>query len=431
MVFTPAWRWACILLGEILGADGERYDLQLKGSGPTPYSRSGDGRSALGPVLREYLVSEAMAKLGVPTTRALCAVTTGEQVARDTLVAGGIITRVAKGFVRVGSFEYFARQGNYDAVKELADYEIKRHFIKAKKADNPYEAFLVNVIDKQAKLIARWMQLGFIHGVMNTDNMAITGETIDYGPCAFMDEFSHNRVYSSIDRNGRYAYNNQPHIGQWNLVRFAETLLPLFMDKKQDASEKQAHETELDDEKQKKAAVGIAQDLLNTYEAQYQAYWLSGFRQKLGLDVPQESDVTLIEDLLNCMESNQADFTLTFYYLSQLGKQASKADGALQQLFSTPDSVKIWLKKWRSRLDKEFLNDTERQKLMKAVNPVYIPRNHQIERAIRAAEDNNDFSVFHALHEVLQNPFEHQADKESYMLPPLEEEIVHQTFCGT
>ncbi|MEE9445688.1 MAG: protein adenylyltransferase SelO family protein, partial [Cocleimonas sp.] len=225
--------------------------------------------------------------------------------------------------------------------------------------------------------------------------------------------------------------NNQPHIGQWNLVRFAETLLPLFMDKKQDASEKQAHETELDDEKQKKAAVGIAQDLLNTYEAQYQAYWLSGFRQKLGLDVPQESDVTLIEDLLNCMESNQADFTLTFYYLSQLGKQASKADGALQQLFSTPDSVKIWLKKWRSRLDKEFLNDTERQKLMKAVNPVYIPRNHQIERAIRAAEDNNDFSVFHALHEVLQNPFEHQADKESYMLPPLEEEIVHQTFCGT
>jgi uncharacterized protein YdiU (UPF0061 family) len=259
---------------------------------------------------------------------------------------------------------------------------------------------------------------------MNTDNMAISGETIDYGPCAFMDEFSHNRVYSSIDRDGRYAYNNQPHIGQWNLVRLAETLLPLFID------------TKISDEKEQgKQAVNLAQDLLNTYEAQYKTYWLTGMRNKLGLasdqNMSQETDIALIEDLLSCMESNQADFTLTFYYLSQLSNNISDADNDLIQLFSNPKDIKSWLKVWRSRLNKESSQDQPRQALMQSVNPVYIPRNHQIERAIRLAEDQNDFSAFHALHDVLQNPFEYQQGKESYMLPPRSDEVVHQTFCGT
>jgi len=409
-----------ILLGEVLN-NGERYDLQLKGSGPTPYSRSGDGRSALGPVLREYLLSEAMYKLGIPTTRALAAVTTGEQVARDTLVAGGIITRVAKGFVRVGTFEYFSSQGNQEAIKQLADYEISRHYPECKKADNPYISFLAAVIDNQAKLITHWMNIGFIHGVMNTDNMAISGETIDYGPCAFMDDFSHNRVYSSIDRNGRYAYNNQPQIAQWNLIRLAETLLPLFIDKKSN------------DEKQDgKIAVAIAEDLLKKYQQQYHDYWLAGMRQKLGFELKEEADADLINELLNCMEANQADFTLTFYYLSQLTKNKDKSlDQQFIELFDNDNSIKTWLKKWRQRIAIESISDKQRSTKMLQVNPVYIPRNHQIERAIRAAEDENNFSVFHDLHTVLQKPFEYQESNNFYMLPPQADEVVHQTFCGT
>ncbi len=406
-----------LLLGETVTKQGERFDIQLKGAGPTPYSRNGDGRSALGPVLREYLVSETMYKLGVETTRALAAVTTGEEVARERLVAGGVITRVAKGFVRVGSFEYFSSQGNQEAVKELANYEIDRHFPQAKNADNPYVAFLAAVIDKQAKLIAQWMNLGFIHGVMNTDNMAISGETIDYGPCAFMDEFSYKRVYSSIDRNGRYAYNNQPQIGQWNLTRLAETLLPLFIDEKEDG----------------KVAVAIAESLLKNYQQQYQNYWLNGMRNKLGLELKDDTDADLANELLNCMEDNQADFTLTFFYLSQLPhyKENIEAENQLQGIFKQSKQSNAWLKKWKKRLDLEALTDSQRMIKMRQVNPVYIPRNHQIERAIRAAEDNNDFTVFHELQAVLQKPYELQAGKEAYMLPPKAEEVVHQTFCGT
>ena len=401
-----------ILLGEVIGSDGKRYDIQLKGSGPTPWSRSGDGRSALGPVLREYLLSEAMAKLGVPTTRALAAVTTGEEVARDTLVPGGILTRVALGFVRVGTFEYFSARRNVDALKQLADYEIERHYPEAKAADNPYAAFLAAVVERQASLIAQWMGLGFIHGVMNTDNMSIAGETIDYGPCAFMDEFAHDRVYSSIDRNGRYAYNRQAKIGQWNLIRLAESLLPLFDD----------------DGKQ---SVGIAQDILNAYQRQYEHYWLSGMRKKLGLFEAQDGDVALIDALLDCMEKNGADFTLTFYYLSRLDNTVTAADDAIRQLFEQSGEFDAWLVKWRERLAKETLDESQRQARMQATNPVYIPRNHQIEAAIRAAEDQNDFSVFHALHAVLQDPFTLQEGKDSYRLPPLPEQVVHQTFCGT
>ncbi len=407
-----------ILLGEVV-ADETRYDFQLKGSGPTPWSRGGDGRSALGPVLREYLVSEAMAKLGVPTTRALAAVTTGEEVARNTLVAGGIITRIATGFVRVGTFQYFSSLGNQTAIKQLADYEIARHYPEAKQATNPYVAFFEAAVERQAKLIAKWMSLGFIHGVMNTDNMSIVGETIDYGPCAFIDNFSHSRVFSSIDHNARYAYSNQPKIGQWNLVRLAETLLPLFLE---DGGIDQQEATE----KETQAAVKIAEKILTDYSAKYHHYWLEGMCKKIGISKAHEADAELVDELLNIMEISNADFTLTFFYLSH----TDSLDQA-RTLFSKPADFEAWVKKWQARLAEESISNAEQQDMMQKTNPVYIPRNHQIEAAIRAAEDHNDFSVFHALHEVLEKPFELQKGKEKYLLPPEPDEVVHQTFCGT
>ena len=406
-----------ILLGETIGLDGVRYDMQLKGSGRTPWSRGGDGRSALGPVLREYLVSEAMAKLGVPTTRALAVVTSGEEVARDKLVPGGILTRISTGFVRVGTFQYLASKGDIEALKQLADYAIERHYPKVKDSENPYPDFLAAVVYRQAKLIAQWMSVGFIHGVMNTDNMSIVGETLDYGPCAFMDEFEHNRVYSSIDRDSRYAYNNQAKIGQWNLTRLAETLLPLFV------------EGESVTDEQGEAAVKIAQDILNNYVDIYKGYWLAEMQRKLGLSKQMDGDAVLINELLDIMQSNKADFTLVFYYLSQLGDPSQSEK--IRALFTNPNEFNLWEIKWRERLAKESLNGTEHQAMMETVNPVYIPRNHQIEAAIRAAEDHNDFSLFHALNEVLQNPFKRQDGKDVYMLPPKLEEVVHQTFCGT
>ncbi len=408
-----------IWLGEIRTANGARFDLQLKGSGRTAYSRGGDGRAALGPVLREYLVSEAMHRLGVPTTRALAAVATGEAVARERELPGGVITRVAASFVRVGTFEYFAARGDVAAVKKLADYVIARNYPELAAAPQPathfYGALLAAVIARQARLIARWMQLGFIHGVMNTDNMSIAGETIDYGPCAFMDGYRHQRVFSSIDRHGRYAYNSQPGIGLWNLVRLAETLVPLL--------------AESTDE-----AVKIAQTHLETYQGQYEAAWLAGMRAKLGLTAGADSDAqdkALIEALLDAMDANEADFTLTFYHLSRLGTGSPAQDHAIRALFARPAAFDDWAAQWRERLQREPQGEAARQAGMQAVNPVYIPRNHQIEAAIRAAEDRGDFSVFHALHAVLQNPYAEQAGKERYRLPPEPEEVVSKTFCGT
>jgi uncharacterized protein YdiU (UPF0061 family) len=405
-----------ILLGEIISPDGGRFDLQLKGSGRTFYSRDGDGRAALGPVLREYLISEAMVKLSVPTTRALAVVTTGEDVARERLVPGGIITRIASSFVRVGTFEYFSARGDMEAIQKLADHVIERNYPLAGEAKNPYVAFLQAVVDRQAMLIAQWMQLGFIHGVMNTDNMSIAGETIDYGPCAFMDAYDHDRVFSSIDRGGRYAYSNQPSIGLWNLSRLAESLLPLL-----------AENTE--------AAVEVAQDILQTYIERYQNDWLAGMRTKCGLfttaDKTKQDDKVLIEALLETMAANNADFTLTFFYLSQLTAQPLEQDSDILSLFDNPAQFDDWAAKWRKRLSEETHSDEKRQAKMQAVNPVYIPRNHQIEAAIRAAEDHDDFSVFHELHEVLQNPYVQQEGKDSYSLPPEPDEVVKQTFCGT
>jgi uncharacterized protein YdiU (UPF0061 family) len=404
-----------IWLGELRTADGSRFDVQLKGSGRTAYSRGGDGRAALGPVLREYLVSEAMARLGVPTTRALAAVATGEEVARERALPGGVITRVARSFIRVGTFEYFAARGDIAAIKKLADYVIARNYPEVAAAEQPYVALLAAVIARQARLIARWMQFGFIHGVMNTDNMSIAGETIDYGPCAFIDGYRHQRVFSSIDRQGRYAYNSQPGIGLWNLVRLAETLVPLLAEVTDDA-------------------VTIAQTHLETYQGQYEAAWLAGMRAKCGLTAGAESDAqdkALIEALLNLMDANEADFTLTFYHLARLGAGAPAHDAAIRGLFANTSAFDDWAAQWRQRLQRETIGDAARQAGMQAVNPVYIPRNHQIEAAIRAAEDRGDFSVFHALHAVLQNPYVEQAGKERYVLPPEPEEMVTKTFCGT
>ena len=412
-----------LLLGEVKGENNQSYSIHLKGSGKTAFSRNGDGRAALGPVIREYIVSEAMAALGVPTTRALAAVTTGEDVARERLLPGGVITRVASSFVRVGTFEYFAAREDIDATRTLADYVISNNYpdLKDRQANDDvsiYLDLLQAVVDKQAELIARWMQLGFIHGVMNTDNMSVAGETIDYGPCAFMDSFAHEQVFSSIDRQGRYAYSNQPSIGLWNLTRLAETLLPLISDDPDRAVEQ-------------------AKSVLQSFVGRYQQSWLQGMRNKCGLStstkvaVREDDDRALIDELLATMENNQADFTLTFYHLSQLGNEPSDQDDEIRALFANPAQFDQWAKKWRERLRAELPDEQLRQENMLAVNPLYIPRNHQIEAAIRAAEDYDDYSLFHELHEVLQNPYTRQPGKERFALPPEPHEIVRQIFCGT
>jgi len=404
-----------IYLGE-LGPEDASLDIQLKGSGQTSYSRNGDGRAALGPVLREYLLSEAMHQLHVPTTRALAAVTTGEPVARERLMPGGVITRAATSFIRVGSFQYFYMKEENSSVKQLADYVIERNYPEVTSAENPYVALLEAVVLRQADLIARWMHIGFIHGVMNTDNASIAGETIDYGPCAFMDYYKHTQVYSSIDRDGRYAYSNQPSIGLWNLSRLAETLLPLFAD-----------DTE--------TAVSMAKNILQKYIARYELSWLTGMKDKCGLaessGVNAEEDKALLESLLDTMDEGQADFTLTFYHLSKLNKEAGEEDQALRKLFNNHTAIDNWLVEWRKRLAHEKMSDSERQTSMQKVNPIYIPRNHQVEAVIRAAEDHNDFAPFHALNDILQKPFEYQEGKDRYMLPPEPQEVVHKTFCGT
>ncbi len=401
-----------LLLGQVAGADGVHHDIHLKGSGRTAFSRDGDGRAALGPVLREYLVSEAMAKLGVPTTRALAAVTTGEPVARQALLPGAVITRTARSFVRVGTFEFFAARNNLAAVTRLADYVIEQQYPDCRDEPNPYLALFEAIIDRQAALIAQWMQFGFIHGVMNTDNMSIAGETIDYGPCAFMDHYAHDQVYSSIDRYGRYAYNNQPDIGLWNLTRLAETLLPLLADSPE-------------------AAVEAAQAALNAYAPSYARYWLDGMRAKTGLQTRHDDDKALINDLFGIMNANRADFTLTFHYLSTLQADSATQDGSVRGLFNDPAPFDHWTRQWRARLRQEDGDDATRQARMQAVNPVYIPRNHRIEAAIRAAEDQGDLSVFHELHAVLQKPWQRQPGKDACLLPPEPDEVVQQTFCGT
>jgi len=401
-----------ILLGNANHSNGLNYDIQLKGSGRTPFSRNGDGRAALGPVLREYLLSESMHVLGVPTTRALAAVSSGEMVMRERMLPGAIITRAATGFVRVGTFQYFAIRGNHEAVKTLADYVIQQNYPELQHEEQPYLALLNTVIERQAQLIARWMQLGFIHGVMNTDNMSISGETIDYGPCAFMDEYHPETVFSSIDRQGRYAYQNQPAAGHWDLCRLAESLAPLFAEDTEHASH-------------------LAQKAINHFPARYDHYWLTGMAEKLGLEAVQDSDRDLINNLLNCMAGNQADFTLTFYHLSDLAADSTTQDQQVRELFERPAEFDHWAQQWRHRLTSQTCNDHQRMQAMHQVNPLYIPRNHQVEAVIRAAEDQQDFQPFYRLLEVLHKPYTYQANCEQYATPPKPEERVLRTFCGT
>lgn len=409
-----------ILLGELLNNQGERFDVQLKGSGRTPYSRGGDGRAAIGPVLREYIMCEFMHAAGIATTRALAAVSTGETIMREHLLPGAIITRLSRSYVRVGTFQFFAAQQNFQAVRELADYVIARNYPQAAETENPYQALLEAVIQKQAALIAQWMQIGFIHGVMNTDNASIAGETIDYGPCAFMDSYHADTVYSSIDRQGRYAYRNQPAIGHWNMCRFAETLIPLLAEDSEEA-------------------VAIAQQAINTYPDFYQNSWLQGMRSKLGLATEVEDDEALVHELLAVMSDGKADFTLTFRVLSELtldavdngSSESSEALSSLTALFTDAAAFTEWLDKWQQRLATETRSDAERQAAMQAVNPLYIPRNHLVEAVIRSAEDHGEFQPFHDLVELLQEPFQQQDVADRYTQPPQAEEVVQNTFCGT
>jgi uncharacterized protein YdiU (UPF0061 family) len=400
-----------ILLGEVIDADGVRRDIQLKGSGPTPFSRRGDGRAALGPVLREYIVSEAMAALGIPTTRSLAAVVTGESVMRETALPGAVLTRVASSHIRVGTFQYFAARGDTEGVRRLADHVIARHYPQAAKAARPYHALLEGVIARQAELVARWLLVGFIHGVMNTDNTSISGETIDYGPCAFMDTYDPAAVFSSIDEQGRYAYANQPRIALWNLTRLAECLLPLLSGEQDKAiSEAQA----------------ALADFAGTFGAAYQA----GLRSKLGLFTARDDDEALVHDLLDAMAKNQADFTLTFRRLSEAALDAD-GDHKVRQLFADPAAYDEWAVRWRQRIGEEPEAPAARRIAMRAVNPAFIPRNHRIEAVIQAAVTRDDFAPFEELLTVLSRPYEDQPALSGYAEPPEPDQRVLQTFCGT
>jgi uncharacterized protein YdiU (UPF0061 family) len=403
-----------ILLGEVMGRDGIRYDIQLKGSGRTPFSRGGDGRAALGPVLREYIVSEAMAALGVPTTRTLAAMTTGEHVLRETALPGAVLTRVAASHLRVGTFEYFAARRDTEGTRTLADYAITRHFPAAAQAKQPYRALLNGVITRQAQLIARWMLLGFIHGVMNTDNTSISGETIDYGPCAFMEACDPATVFSSIDHHGRYAYGNQPRVGQWNMARLAEALLPILV--QQAGSEE--------------SAVASANEALAAFEPQFKAARSAGLLRKLGLFTEREGDAALADDLLERMAANRADFTLTFRRLC--GAAAGpEGDAEVRTLFAYPGAYDAWVAGWRLRLEEEPLAAETRAAAMRMANPAFIPRNHIVEAALNAAVWRQDFKPFEKLLDVVSRPYEERPDLELYTTPARPEEYVSQTFCGT
>jgi len=391
-----------ILLGEVIGKDGVRKDIQLKGAGRTPFSRGGDGKSPLGPALREYLVSEGMAALGVATTRALALVSTEDSVFREEALQGGVFTRVASSHLRVGTFQYFLGQQDTEGVRELADYAIARHYPECSESEKPYQCFLEKVIAAQASLIAHWMSLGFIHGVMNTDNVTISGETIDYGPCAFMDTFDPDKKFSSIDRSGRYAWSNQAAIGHWNLTRLAESLLVLF-----------------DEEREK--AIPIAEEILGRYESVFSEAYSGRFRNKLGWGGAFSESASFIEDTLSLLADQEADFTLFFRHLTRIAEGGSEREWL--GLLNDPDAGAAWLEKWKSF----GLADAE---LMASSNPVIIPRNHRVEEAIAAAY-KGDFSVFDRLTEALSDPFSVAPENEDLESPPAPDELVKATFCGT
>lgn len=389
-----------ILLGEVVTPKGRRYDLQFKGSGRTPFSRNGDGKSSLGPVIREYIVSEAMHFLGVPTTRALAAAATGDMVYREEALPGGIFTRVASSHIRIGTLEFFGARSDIDSLKILTDYAIDRHYPEIKTEENLYLAFIRSVAQSHAALVAKWMSFGFIHGVMNTDNMSISGETIDYGPCAFMDNFAADRVYSSIDRHGRYAYNNQIPIAKWNLFKLASCLLPLI-------------------HKDEEEAIRITEESINSYIRIYEEKWLESMSKKLGLFDARPEDEALINQWLKFLEDEDLDFTVSFRQLAESANDLK--DHSLFKDFST---------RWNKRLDAQPQSLQDSIELMNHVNPVFIPRNHQVERAIQSAL-KGDYSVFREMNELLKAPFVDQEQFVAYKEAPKPEERIKGTFCGT
>ncbi|MFD1737820.1 YdiU family protein [Bacillus salitolerans] len=393
-----------VLISEHITPTDERFDIQLKGSGRTPYSRGGDGRAALGPMLREYIMSESMHALGIPTTRSLAVVTTGEEIIRETILPGAILTRVAASHMRVGTFQFAAQWGEIEDLKKLADYAIQRHFPDIDLDDNRYLSLLKGVIRRQASLITKWQLVGFIHGVMNTDNMTISGETIDYGPCAFMDTYDPMTVFSSIDRQGRYAYGNQPSIGGWNLARFAESLLPLLHG---------------DQDK----AVEIAQQELSNFSELFKANWISGMRAKLGLFNEEKEDETLFESLLNLMHTFKADFTNTFRSLTM----NKLLDG---DLYSSTEFLQ-WKELWEARRKRQEETIEESERLMQSSNPAVIPRNHRVEEALEAAVERGDFSVMERLLTALSNPYEYTQEKADYCTLPPDSDRPYRTYCGT
>ena len=391
------------LIGEQITPDDKRFDIQLKGSGPTPYSRSGDGRAALTPMLREYLISEAMHALNIATTRSLALVSTGESVIRSSLLDGAILTRVASSHLRVGTFEYANATQGAEGLKQLANYAIARHYPELADQENPYLGLLNAVIERQAKLVAAWMHIGFIHGVMNTDNMTISGETIDYGPCAFMDIFSMEAVFSSIDSHGRYKYGSQAHAAQWNLARLADSLLPLL------------HE---DTEK----AVKLAEEAIDIYNTTFNQAWITGMRCKLGLFGKEADDFSLVQKLLDWMQTSNADYTRTFRDLTQENIPENKAYNS--QVFQK------WYTQWRARITRNQKPLKTSLSLMRISNPVIVPNNHYVEEVLAAGEDGN-LKPFLLLLEALKNPFEETLSNEAYRDPTIQPNPNYQTFCGT
>ena len=401
-----------VLLGEARDHRGILKDIQLKGAGRTIYSRGGDGRAALGPVLREYLVSEAMTAMGIPSTRSLAAVSTGERVRRGpSSLPGAILTRVASSHVRVGTFQYLAVQGDMQTLQSLADYVIDRHYPEARMSDTPYRRLLDLVVDRQAVLIAQWMKVGFIHGVMNTDNTSVVGETLDYGPCAFVDAYDPQAVFSSIDQNGRYSFSNQPAIAQWNLARFAETLLPLF-----GAEQEQS--------------IALATESINAYTSKFEQEWLKAMRSKVGLLQAQPEDADLINALLDVMHRTQADFTVTFRGLADYLERDRSGLGVEEALRDHAD-FRGWLRRWEQRGAQESASSAVRLDTMRRANPRYIPRNHRIEEVIEAATAEEDFSPFEALLAVIVRPFDEQPGATAFAAPPRPDQRVLETFCGT
>jgi len=398
-----------LLIGEAINQKGKLIDIQLKGAGQTPYSRRGDGKSALGPVLREYLISESMHVLGIPTTRALAAIKTGDQLERDGLLPGGIMTRIASSHIRIGTFEYARFHKDNQLIKKLTDYSIARHFPDTANVENPYLAFFAAVCNQQALLIANWMSVGFIHGVMNTDNMTISGETIDFGPCAFMDSYDPSTVFSSIDVNKRYAYANQPAILTWNLTRLAETLIPLI-------------------HKDKNESIKLLTEVLQLIKPVYTNYWLSIMRSKIGLSKEDQNDIEIISNFLEIMEEEKADFTLCFRSLSK----ALIGDGqTIRALFNNSRRFDGWMMIWQERISQEGIAEEKIAATMNKVNPIYIPRNHKVEEALHEAVFKNNMLPFNKLHSLLQNPFEEIDGFESFKEPAPKSDIPYKTFCGT